>query len=160
MPIVKSIRDDRQPGRQVVEVVLREAKKLHRAAVSESLAASLPVLRRVLSAHVIRGMTLPELSRHRGMVQRKHVLRMLAVEAGYPGWEEYRGALVATEPQSLQQFDVMRHVAGYPNIWFSSMKEAEEHSAVHGGRAVRVGQQAVVFVELQPVGQEPTHLHR
>ena len=141
----KSIQNIRQPNEQVINLVLREAKKLHRAAISESLAASLPVLRRLLAEQVINGMSLPALSQGRNMIQRKHVLRMLAVEAGFASWEEYRGVLANMKPEALQQFDVMRRAAGYPNIWFSSVEEAEGHASTHGGRAIRVGQQAVVF---------------
>jgi len=143
----KSIQNIRQSDEQILSLILREAKKLHRAAISESLAASLPVLRRLLSAQAINGMSLPALSQCRSMVQRKHVLRALAVEAGFSNWEQYRTALADTKPEALQQFDVMRRAAGYPNIWFSSVAEAESHAAMHGGRAIRVGQQAVVFPE-------------
>ena len=48
-----------EPG---VAPLLRVAKRLHRAAVSSSLVESLPVLRRLLAAQVIRGLTLPQLA--------------------------------------------------------------------------------------------------
>lgn len=127
--------------------ILREAKKLHRAAVSQSLSESLPVLRRLLSAQVIRGLTLPELSRRRGMVRRKHVLRTLAVEAGFSSWEAFRGSPSSVLSESLRRFEVLERKAGYPNLWFSSFEEAERHAAINGGRAIRFGQQAVVFAE-------------
>jgi len=152
MRIEKSSQDSGKANEQVVGLVLREAKKLHRAAVSESLAESLPVLRRLLSAQVIQGLSLPELSQGRSKVQRKHVLRALAIEAGYSSWEEYRVALVGLEPHALEQFDVLKRAAGYPNLWFSSFEEAEVHAAAHGGRAIRVGKQAVVLVEAQSAG--------
>lgn len=152
MRIEKSVQDQNQAGENAVGRLLREAKKLHRAATSESLAESLPILRRLLSTQVIQNMTLPELSQQRNMVQRKHVLRTLAMEAGFSGWEAYRGALVSMNPSALEQFDVLRRNAGYPNHWFSTLQEAERHVAAHGGRAVRVGQQAVVFVETPEAG--------
>lgn len=69
------------------DLLLREAKRLHRAAQSDSPAESLPVLRRLLAAEAIPGPTLPAAFRARTQVQRKHVLRALTLEAGYPSWE-------------------------------------------------------------------------
>ena len=130
-----------------VAPLLRVAKRLHRAAVSSSLAESLPVLRRLLAAQVIRGLTLPQLSQRRSLVQRKHLLQTLAIEAGFLNWDAYRGALAETPHDPPLPFDVHTGAAGYPNLWFSSLADAEAHAARHGGRAVRHGQQAVVFVE-------------
>lgn len=79
------------------------------------------------------------------MVQRKHVLQMLADEAGYSGWETYRAALVRLGSEYPEQFDLLRRSVSYPNLWLSTMEEAERHVALHGGRAVRVGRQAVVL---------------
>lgn len=138
---------------QAVGLLLREARKLHRSAISASLAQSLPVLRRLRSARVIQDVTLPQLSQSRSMVQRKHVLRMLAIEAGYPGWEAYRRALAGKSADELMQFDVVRRNMGYPNLWFSSAQEAERHAASHGGRVIHVGPQAVVFVEDRSAGK-------
>lgn len=154
MHIQNSIQNHIQSHEQFVELLLREAKKLHRAAVSTSLATSLPVLRRLLSTQAIHGISLPELSRRRNIVQRKHVLRALAVEAGYSNWEKYRAALTEMKPEALQQFDVLRRMLGYPNLWFSSMAEAEGHVAAHGGQAIRVGQQALVFSDASPTVNE------
>lgn len=154
MHIQNSIQNHIQSHEQFVELLLREAKKLHRAAISTSLATSLPVLRRLLSTQAIHGISLPELSRCRDIVQRKHVLRALAVEAGYSSWDEYRAALTEMEPKALQQFDVLRRMLGYPNLWFSSMAEAEGHAATHGGQAIRVGRQALVFSDASPTVSE------
>ena len=130
-----------------VDPVLRVAKRLHRAARSSSLAEALPILRRLLAAQVIRGLTLPQLNQRRSSVQRKHVLHALAIEAGFLNWDAYRGALAETPHDPPLPFDVHTGAAGYPNLWFSSLADAEAHAARHGGRAVRHGQQAVVFVE-------------
>ena len=130
-----------------VAPLLRVAKRLHRAAVSSSLAESLPVLRRLLATQVIRGLTLPQLSQRRSLIQRKHLLHTLAIEAGFLNWDAYRGALAETPHDPPLPFDVHKPTAGYPNLWFSSLADAEAHAARHGGRAVRHGQQAVVFVE-------------
>ena len=135
------------PHASGVDPVLRVAKRLHRAARSSSLAESLPVLRRLLAAQVIRGLTLPQLNQRRSSVQRKHVLHALAIEAGFLNWDAYRGALAETPHDPPLPFDVHKPTAGYPNLWFSSLAAAKAHAARHGGHAVRHGQQAVVFVE-------------
>ncbi len=130
-----------------VTAVLREAKRLHRAAAAESLALSLPILRRLLQQQVLQGVSLPELRRHRHIVQRKHLLRLLAMEAGLPNWESYRAALATMRVDELPHFDLVRAQAGYPNLWFSTPEEAQQHVALRGGRMMRVGQQAVVLLD-------------
>lgn len=126
--------------------VLREAKYLQRCAHSASLAEALPVLRRLLAQQVLQGLSLPELYRSRQLVQRKHILRLLALEAGYHSWEQYRPVLATLPLDELSHFDVIRRQVGYPNIWFASWVEAQDYVAKHGGRSWRVGQQAVVIV--------------
>lgn len=126
-------------------VLLREAKRLHQAATSDSLATALPVLRRILATGTLAGLSLPTLHRRRDMVQRKHILRTLAIEAGFNSWEAYRPALALMTVEQLPHFDIARPQAGYPNFWFSTRAEAEAHVALHGGRLLPVGQQAVVL---------------
>jgi hypothetical protein len=126
--------------------VLHEARTLHRAANSDSLSRSLPVLRRLLASGVLHGLALPELHRRRDTVQRKHILRMLAMEAGFGSWEAYRPALTRMTVAQLPHFDLARRDAGYPNHWFSSLEEAQAHAALHGGRVMTVGKQAVVLL--------------
>lgn len=121
------------------------ARQLHRAAQAGSLATSLPVLRRVLAAGALGGLTLPQLGRQRHLIQRKHLLRMLAVEAGFATWEAYSHALKSMHAAELPHFDVLRHQAGHLNLWFSSREQAQAHAAAHGGRVVGVGGQAVVL---------------
>ncbi len=87
------------------------------------------------------------------MVQRKHVLRMLATEAGFPNWEAYRQALECMAPEQLPHFDVIRMASGYPNLWFSSHAEALSHAQEHGGRVMKVGHQAVLLAEVQSTDQ-------
>jgi hypothetical protein len=127
------------------QVVLREAKRLHRAAISDSLSAALPVLRRILAAAAVAKTTLPDLFRRRYTMQRKHVLRTLAFEAGRRSWEEYRPTLTHMDPRHLEQFAVLEKGYANLNLWFSSEPEALQFATQHGGRAVRVGMQAVVL---------------
>ncbi len=129
-----------------VALVLREARRLHRAARAEALTQSLPVLRRLLRSKTLVGISLPESYRRRRTVQRKHVLRMLAFEAGQPSWEAYRPLLARMDAAQLEQFDIVGRQAGYPNHWFSTPTEARRHAADHGGRPLRVGDQAVVLI--------------
>ncbi|MEY4749487.1 MAG: hypothetical protein RIQ60_1701 [Pseudomonadota bacterium] len=129
------------------ELVLREARRLHKAATSGQLATSLPILRRLLASQVLTGISLPELSRQSALVQRKHLLRLLAIEAGHASWEDYRRALDTLCADQLEHFDIAHQGAGHLNLWFSTLAEAQAHAAEQGGRAVRVGQQAVVLID-------------
>jgi hypothetical protein len=129
---------------QAAVAVLREARRLHRIAVSDALSKSLPVLRRLLSSNTLHGVSLPELFRTRSTVQRKHILRTLAIEAGFSSWEAYRWALRTMSVDQLGHFDMIQREIGYPNFWFSTLDQAQEHVLKHGGKTMRVGQQAVV----------------
>ncbi len=139
-----------QSSARAADVVLFLAKQLHRAAASDSLALSLPVLRRLLSAGVLHGITLPQLRRQRTIVQRKHLLRLLALEAGFPGWEAYREALACMAVEQVAHFDMLRGTASQLNLWFSSPAETQAHVDRHGGRLVPVGAQAAVLAESVP----------
>lgn len=143
------------PESRALASLLRAAKKLHRQATSDSLAMSLPVLRRILQCGALREVSLPQLHRRRDIVQRKHVLRMLAIEAGHGSWEDYRGCVATMSAQELAQLDVLASHAGYPNHWFSTFEEAERHAAQHGGLPVRAGTQGVVLVH--PPAAANTH---
>lgn len=130
---------------QIVSIVLREAKRLHRAATSDSLSSALPVLRRLIAAGAMPASSLPELFRLRSTVQRKHILRTLAIEASYGSWEEYRPKLEHVDAQQLEQFEVLDKGYANLNLWFSSESEAQLFARDNGGRVVSVGGQAVVL---------------
>ncbi len=132
-------------AQDALRLVLRHAKQLQRDARSDSLAGSLPVLRRLLAAGVLRHASLARLHAQRERVQRKHILRLLALEAGHAGWEDYRKTLATLDPGQLEHFDLLRRHVGYPNLWFASLEEAQRHANAHGGRAMRCGRQAVVI---------------
>lgn len=139
------------PPRGAHELVRREAKRLHRAATSNSLAAALPVLRRLLAAGAITNSTLPGLFRRRHIVQRKHVLRTLAVEAGSPSWEAYRRTLDHEDVRHLASSAIVEMGCAKLNLWFSSEPDAARFALQHGGRVVRVGMQACA---LRGTGQD------
>lgn len=127
------------------QVVLREARRLHHAARSDSLSTALPVLRRLLVAGTVPVRTLPELFRRRATVQRKHVLRALAIEAGHASWEDYSRVLPHLDPLRVQHGVHVEHSVATLKRWFASESAALQFAAEHGGRALRVGQQAVVL---------------
>ncbi len=124
--------------------VLREARRLHRAATSDALSTSLPVLRRLIASGALPDAGLPALFRGRAQVQRKHVLRMLAREAGFDSWESWRPALGAAHASALMQAHDLRRDTGTLHLWFRNESEARAFAALHGGTAVRLGDHAVV----------------
>lgn len=134
-----------QKTEPAAEIVLRIARNLHRAVNADALAVSLPVLRRLLATKTLTEISLPELQRRRDIVQRKHVLRMLAVEAGFDCWEDYRHALDDMNAEQVSHFDQLSRAAGYPNLWFSTFEEAQDYAWEHNGRALKIGSQAVVL---------------
>lgn len=124
----------------------REARRLHRAAASDSLAASLPVLRRLLASGAIRHASLPEAFRRRGELQRKHLLRTLAVEAGFESWEAWRPALAGLSRAELERIAGLPRDTSQLKLWFRNLGEADAYASAHGGQPVAVGRQAVVLV--------------
>jgi len=142
---MKNLSSENQAAKDdATRAVLGIAKKLHRAATAESLAVSLPVLRRILATATLRDISLTELRRRKQIIQRKHILMMLAIEAGFPNWEKYRKTLDTMTPAEIRHFDLVQREAGYPNLWFSTAEEAQQHAAEKGGVALQVGQQGVV----------------
>lgn len=134
------------PPESAADVVLRIARNLHRAVNTDALAISLPILRRILATKTLTEISLPELQRSRDIVQRKHVLRMLAVEAGFTCWEDYRHALDEMNAEQVSHFDQLSRSAGYPNLWFSTYEDAQDYAWENNGRAFKIGSQAVVLV--------------
>lgn len=132
---------------QAADLVRALARQLHRAATSDSLRVSLPVLRRILATHTLRDLSLPQLHQQRAMVRRKHLLRTLAIEASHPSWEHYSRALSGMTVEQLPHLDVLQASAGYPNLWFSNREQAQTYALSHGGRVVPVGTQAVVLMQ-------------
>lgn len=124
---------------------LREAKVLHRAAKSKSLAQSLPVLRRLLNSNVLTNISLIQLKQSVDIIQRKHLLNMLAIENGSFCWADFKQKLINEPNGSIIPSSIELKNAGYPVLWFSTPEEASLYTDKNGGRVVRVGTQAVVI---------------
>ena len=141
-----------------VEQALRQARTLHRASKDATLLVAMPAVRRAHAAGVFSELTLSALYRQRHLLQRKHFLRMLAVEAGFANWESYRPALCAQPPQTLEHYTSWRDF-GYPNAWFSTHAQAIAFAEERGGKVVRHGQQAMVVRPEGGVDAQPNMLH-
>lgn len=126
-----------------IHFLLKEAKKLHRYTQSDSLTKSLPVLRRLIATHTFREISLKDLHRQKN-VKRKHILHMLAIEAGYKHWAEYKNALTRTDIQANLHYSLSLSDAGHAKLWFASYAEALEYQTQHGGEITRFGNQAVI----------------
>ena len=128
-----------------LDLVLRQARRLHRAAQAGPLLQAMPALRRAHAAGALPGRSLSALFRERQQLQRKHFLRTLAVEAGYLDWERYRPTLASLPPQAVDHLKVADGWHAFLNHWFSTEIEARDHARRHGGTVHRVGTQAVVI---------------
>ncbi|MEO7105860.1 MAG: hypothetical protein ABIZ09_05765 [Rhodoferax sp.] len=142
---------DQQPGTSTntisaVELALRLARTLHRASKDATLFKAMPAVRRAHAAGVFAELTLSALYRQRHLLQRKHFLRTLAVEAGFANWETYRPILRDQPPQALGHYTTGQEY-GYPNAWFSTHAEAIAFAEERGGKVVRYGQQAMVVLQ-------------
>ncbi len=129
-----------------INLLLREAKRLHRAAKAESLQCALPVLRRLIASNTLKNISLVALHRKREIIQRKHILNMLAYEVGYNNWAEYKQEMIAGRTITTEHYSILLKNTGYPNQWFSNLKEAKEYARINGGKPIPVGNQAVVIV--------------
>lgn len=127
-----------------LQLWLREAKVLQKQATSELLSHSLPVLRRLLSSQVLTNISLKQLKNNTDIIQRKHLLNMLAVENGTRSWADFKNKVESSPQGSLRPYSVELKDAGYPVLWFSNLEEAHSYSAQRGGKVIQVNSQAVV----------------
>ena len=127
-----------------IDLVRRQARRLHRAARSGSLALALPALRRVHAACVFPDRPLSAIYRDRDSLKRKHFLRALAVEAGFPDWERFRPHLDQMASEAFDHFRIVDEGFVFLNLWFSNEEQAHTFARQHGGQVLRVGHQAVV----------------
>ncbi len=133
-----------KPSLTAANVVLRQAHKLHHAAQSQSISSALPALRRVHGARVFAGRALSTLYHERQNLRRKHFLRVLAVEAGFPTWEAFRPRLDQMSLHEVEHFKQFDECFAFLNCWFSNEDLAGAFARVHGGRVLRFGAQALV----------------
>lgn len=133
----------------VVNTWLLEAKKLHKATQSASLTRALPVLRRLLSSKVLVELSLPELKNKTDIIQRKHLLQMLAAENGYACWKDLKRAIAvkSNNDELLLPYSIELNNAGYPTLWFAKVEEANAYADLHNGKVVIVGEQAAWLPE-------------
>jgi hypothetical protein len=136
--------DMRHKNSADLQLWLREAKVLHKQAQSESLTRSLPVLRRLLNAEVLTNISLVELKNTTKMIQRKHLLQMLAVENGSHCWTDFKQQIESAADGAIRPNSLELREAGYPVLWFSSGDEASAYTEHHGGKIVKLGSQAAV----------------
>lgn len=130
----------------LVELWLYEAKLLHKSTKSDQLSHSLPTLRRLLNCNVLVGISLPELQKESSIIQRKHLLQLIAKENGFNSWVEFKTVLESesgTSDNYIPQRLKLKNI-GYPALWFSTMDEAVSYAKIHGGEAISVGTQAVI----------------
>ncbi|MEX0336945.1 hypothetical protein [Vibrio tubiashii] len=127
-----------------LQLWLREAKVLQKLARSESLSRSLPVLRRLLNAKVLTNISLIELKNNASIVKRKHLLQMLAYENGATSWAEFKHQIVAAPEGSILPNSIELRNGGYPVHWFANATEATTYRDHHGGKVIRLGNQAAV----------------
>lgn len=130
-----------------VDMVLRQARRLHRAARTGSISVAMPAIRRAHAAGVFSELTVSALYRQRHLLQRKHFLRTLAIESGFPDWERFRPELQRLAPEALVHLQAAETLWSSLNHWFSTEAEAAAHAHTHGGRVLRMGHQAVVVPE-------------
>ncbi|HYD58765.1 MAG TPA: hypothetical protein VEC35_00320 [Noviherbaspirillum sp.] len=134
------------PAASNAEFLRRVARRLLREAHSEKPSSSLPVLRRLLQSGVVPAARLTDLYHARESVQLKHMLRMIAAELGYPGWEACKHEIDRKPASTLDRFRLDLGAFGdYNQVWFSNEKEAQQWQAENGGQVVVYGRQAVVM---------------
>lgn len=143
----KSNLDLSSMGQPAVDAVLHQGRLLHRAAKQGSVASAMPVLRRLYQSGVCYNLSLVELFKARQHIQRKHVLRMLAIEAGYPSWEQYRPVLANMATPLASGLYEQGYSVTRLSHWFSSFELAQDYAKANGGKVVKYGQQAVVIAD-------------
>ncbi len=130
-----------------IEALLREARKLHRAAKTGSISQALPALRRIQAAGVCHDKSVSNLFKERQTLQRKHFLRMLAIEAGYSSWEIYKPVLLTMSEQASVNSSHDGNAISTLNLWFSTEQQAQVYAKQNGGRVLNYGHQALAILD-------------
>ncbi|MBT0963681.1 hypothetical protein [Denitromonas iodatirespirans] len=125
----------------------REAKRLCKAARSDTLTDALPALRRLHAAKLFGDLSLSTLHRQRAQVRLKHCLTTVARESGFDDWPAVLTSRNTALPEAAVHWGLRAADLPYPNRWFSSHAEARAWQAANGGQLVPYGTQAVVLVD-------------
>jgi len=126
---------------------LRTAKILHRITKNGSISQIMPIIRRLHTADIFYGKALSQVFKERLILQRKHFLRLLAIESGYKNWETLKPALESAQPLHIaESFTDIVNDTSVMKIWCSSELEAKNYVAVNGGEVVQYGDQAMVLL--------------
>lgn len=123
----------------------REAKKLHKQTSSANKLEALPVIRRLIKHNVFLRISIMELLKQRAEIKLKHIYHLLAKEVGYQTWAELKQQLSSLSDDQKLHYSLKLKGAGYPNLWFSNLAQAESYVQLNGGEAISVGEQAVVL---------------
>ncbi len=135
------------PESSSVQLFLRQARRFQRAVESDSPSAALPILRRLIKAGAIGETSLTQLFHTRQQLQRKHFLRMLALETGFSSWETFRPILAQMSAADLATLQFLDTGAAQLKLWFADAQSAQTYVAEQGGRVIAIGQQAVVMTD-------------
>lgn len=132
------------PSNLLIKDFKREAKKLHKQAVSDNKLTSLPILRRLIKQNVYYDVNVMELLKKRAEIQLKHTYQLLAKEVGYNTWADLKLQLNGMSDDEKLHYSMKLKGVGYPNLWFSNVNEAADYAQLNGGEVISVGDQAVV----------------
>ncbi|MGC9492662.1 hypothetical protein, partial [Vibrio genomosp. F10] len=123
-----SIPKKQQKTNHQIETLLREARVLHRAARTGSITQALPILRRIKASGACHDQSISSLFNQRNTLQRKHFLRVLALEAGYTSWEKYKPVLLTRPEQAFVNSVHNGNDIATLNLWFSSEQQAQAYA--------------------------------
>ncbi|HYD94988.1 MAG TPA: hypothetical protein VEC01_06655 [Noviherbaspirillum sp.] len=133
-------------GASNAEFLRKVARRLLREAHSARPSAAMPVIRRVHRAGVLPVQRVADLYHARAALQLKHMLRMVAIELGYPGWDACKHDIDRRPASALDRFRLDLGAFGdYNQVWFATEAEAQQWQQENGGRIVVYGAQAVVM---------------
>lgn len=123
------------------------ARRLLRHAHAAETSKALPVLRRLMAAGLAGGHRLSALHRSRGELQLKTLLRLLALELGYPDWAACKAQIDQREAACLDRYRLDAGAFGdFAMNWFANATTARDWQRQYGGYVVQYGEQAVAIL--------------
>ncbi|HYD81332.1 MAG TPA: hypothetical protein VEC06_16115 [Paucimonas sp.] len=128
------------------EFLRRYGRLMLRDARSDHPSRSLPVIRRIHAAGVVPLPRVTDLYRARATLQLKHMLRTLAIELGYSGWEVCKNDVDRRPSAIVDRYRMDIGAFGdWNQVWFASEAAALQWQRESGGRVVVYGSQAAVL---------------